>query len=88
MFTILLLALATVMVVVLVLLAVVVVGIRQEPPTAELSSQAPGRTAALVRRLLGLYVRKPDLPLLPDEQPGEPCLTARGPNHRAEGDAR
>ena len=52
MFTILLLALATVMVVVLVLLAVVVVGIEREPPTAELSSQAPGRTAALVRRLL------------------------------------
>lgn len=88
MFTILLFAVVTAMVVVLVLLAVVVVGIRQEPPTAELSSQAPARTAALVRRLLGLYVRKPDPPLLPDEQPGELYLTTRGPSHRAEGDTR
>jgi hypothetical protein len=61
MFTILVSAAGAVMVLVLVLLGVVVVGIRQEPSTNELSSQAPSHIAALVRRLLGVYVRKPDM---------------------------
>jgi hypothetical protein len=40
-------------------LVIVVVGIRQEPPTEELSEQASCLVAAYVRRLLGVHVRKP-----------------------------
>ena len=75
MLTILLLAVGAVMVLVLILLAVVVIGMRQEPPTDELNRQAPSLFAALIRRMLGLYVRKPDPSL--DERHGEPWLTAR-----------
>jgi len=45
---------------VLVVLAVVVVGIRQEPPAQELTRQAPRQMARVTRRLLGVYVRRPD----------------------------
>ena len=45
---------------VLILLAVVVAGIRHEPPAAELSSRPPGVISAMARRLIGVYVRKPD----------------------------
>jgi hypothetical protein len=45
---------------VLVVLAVVVAGIRQEPSAQELTRQAPRLTARLTRRLLGVYVRRPD----------------------------
>jgi hypothetical protein len=48
------------MMLVLVVLAVVVVGIKQEPSAKELSSRAPSATTAWVRRLIGVYVRKPD----------------------------
>ena len=75
MLTILLLAVGAVMVLILVLLAIVVIGMRQEPPTDELSMRAPSPFAALVRRMLGVYVRKPDPGL--DEWRGEPWLTAR-----------
>ena len=44
------------------LLAIVVIGVRHEPQTEELSEQAPSLIAAFVRRLLGVYVRKPDSP--------------------------
>jgi hypothetical protein len=74
MLTILLLVVGAAMALVLVFLAVVVIGMRQEPPTDELSMQAPSLFAALVRRMLGVYVRKPDPNL--DERNGEPCLTA------------
>jgi hypothetical protein len=43
-----------------ILLGVVVLGIRQEPTDAELRRKAPGRTSHAVRRLLGVYVRRPD----------------------------
>ena len=75
MLTILLLAVGAAMVLVLVLLAIVVIGIRQEPPTDELNRQAPSLLAALIRRVLGVYVRKPDPSL--DEWSGEPWLIAR-----------
>ena len=75
MLTILVLAVGAVMVLVLVLLVVVVIGIRQEPPTGELNTRAPSLFAALVRRSLGVYVRRPDPSL--DEWRGEPWLTAR-----------
>jgi hypothetical protein len=44
---------------VLILLGVVVVGIRQEPPGTELSDVAPSPIAAMVRRMVGLSVRRP-----------------------------
>jgi hypothetical protein len=47
---------------VLIVLAVVVVGIRREPPAAELSSQAPSPISSMARRLTGVYVRRPEPP--------------------------
>jgi hypothetical protein len=72
MLTILVLVVGVVMMLVVVLLAIVVIGMRQEPPTDELNMQAPSLFAALVRRLVGVYVRKPDPHF--DERHGEPCL--------------
>lgn len=46
----------------LTILAVVVVAIRQEPRDMELSNIAPSRVAIRVRRLLGVYLRRPTLP--------------------------
>jgi len=46
---------------VVLLLVIVIIGIRQEPPVEELGEQAPSLIAAFVRRLLGVYVRKPEL---------------------------
>jgi hypothetical protein len=63
---------------VLVVLAVVVVGIRQEP-SQELSRQAPRLIAGFARRLLRLYVRRPDPSVVPGEQRGEPRHTSRDP---------
>jgi heme/copper-type cytochrome/quinol oxidase subunit 2 len=48
-----------VMAIVLTMLVVVVVAIRQEPRAEEMSSRAPSLTAALVRRLLGVSMRRP-----------------------------
>jgi hypothetical protein len=75
MLTIVVLAAGVVMVLVLVLLAIVVIGMRQEPPTDELNMQAPSLFAALVRRMVGVYVLKPDPS--PDQRHGEPWLTKR-----------
>ncbi len=44
---------------VLVLLAVVVVAIRQEPRDMEMSDVAPSLIAVMVRRMLGVYLRRP-----------------------------
>ena len=74
MLTILVLAVGVMMVLVLAFLAIVVIGMRQEPPTRELNMRAPNLFAALVRRMLGVYVRKPDPSI--DERNGEPCLIA------------
>ena len=62
MLTILILVVGSVAILVVLLLLIVVIGIRQEPPTEELSEQAPSLTTVFVRRLLGVYVRKPDSP--------------------------
>jgi hypothetical protein len=62
MLTVLVLVVGSVTILVVLLLVIVVIGIRQEPPTEELSEQAPSLTTVFVRRLLGVYVRKPDLP--------------------------
>jgi len=53
-------------------LAVVVAGIRQEPPAQELTRQPPRPMARLTRRLLGVYVRTPDPPVITGQQRGEP----------------
>ena len=53
---------------VLVVLAVVVVGIRQEPSAHELTKQAPRLMARTARRLLGVYIRRPDPSVLPDKR--------------------
>jgi len=58
MFTALTLVVLAAILLVLVLLGVVVVGIRQEPRSAELSDVAPSPIAVLARRLTGLYVRR------------------------------
>jgi hypothetical protein len=63
---------------VLVVLAIVVVGIRQEP-SQELTRQAPRLIARFARRLLRLYVRRPDPSVVPDKRRGEPSHTAHGP---------
>ncbi len=76
MLTILFLAVGSVMVFVLVLLAVVVVAIKQEPQAEELATQPPNAITAWVRRLLGVYVRKPDQPSADDDGHREPWLTA------------
>jgi hypothetical protein len=68
-----------VMMLVLVVLAVVVVGIKQEPSAKELSSRAPSVTTAWVRRLIGVYVRKPDQPRAFHEDRGELPVTAWNP---------
>jgi len=60
--TVLILVVFAVVVLVLVLLVVVVVAIRQEPRDAEMNDVAPSLTAVLVRRLLGVYLRRPTPP--------------------------
>ena len=85
--TILILAVAA-MGLVLVVLAVVVVGTRQEPSAHELTREAPSLTARSVRRMLGVYVRRPDATVIPDERRGEPGHTARGPVRQPDGHAR
>lgn len=47
---------------VLIMLAVVVVAIPQEPRDKEMSNVAPSLIAVIVRRLLGVYVRRPTPP--------------------------
>ncbi len=47
---------------VLIMLVIVVFAIRQEPRGTELSNMAPSLIAVMVRRLLGVYVRRPTPP--------------------------
>ena len=78
MLAVLVLAVGAAMALVLVLLVIVVIGMKQEVPNEELSMQAPSLFAASIRRMVGVYVRKPDPSL--DERSGEPCIncTRRG----------
>ena len=62
MLTVLILVVFAVVVLVLILLVIVVVAIRQEPRDAEMSNVAPSLIAVVVRRLLGVYLRRPDSP--------------------------
>jgi hypothetical protein len=65
---------------VVAVLAVVVIGIRQEPSAQELTRHPPRRIAKLARRMLGVYVRRPDPSVIPGKQRGEPSHTARRPD--------
>jgi hypothetical protein len=60
--TVLILVVLVVGALVLVLLAIIVVAIRQEPRDAEMSNVAPSLIAVAVRRLLGVYLRRPPSP--------------------------
>jgi len=79
---------ATAMGLVLVVLALVVVGIRQEPPAEELTGHVPRLIARLARRLLGVYVRRPDPPAIPGRRHAEPGRTAHGPARPPDGHTR
>jgi heme/copper-type cytochrome/quinol oxidase subunit 2 len=59
MLTVLILVVIAVVVLVLILLAVIVAAIRQEPRDMEMSHVAPSLIAVMVRRLLGVYLRRP-----------------------------
>ena len=60
--TVLILVVFVVVALVLVLLAIVVVAIRQEPRETEMRTVAPSLIAVVVRRLLGVYLRRPAPP--------------------------
>ena len=60
--TVLILVVFVIVALVLILLGIVVVAIRQEPREAEMRTVAPSPTAAMVRRLLGVYLRRPNPP--------------------------
>jgi hypothetical protein len=62
MLTALILVVFAVVMLVLILLVVVVVAIRQEPRDAEMSNVAPSLIAVVVRRLLGVSLRRPPTP--------------------------
>lgn len=62
MLTALILVVFAAVVLVLVLLVVVVIAIRQEPRDIELDNVAPSLIAVMVRRLLGVYLRRPAPP--------------------------
>jgi hypothetical protein len=68
---------------VLVLLAVIVVAIRQEPRDMEMNHVAPSLTAVMVRRMLGVSLRRPTPPVhgiqdrSPDVRPTAPLSSWR-----------
>ena len=62
MLTVLILVVFAAVVLVLILLAVIVVAIRQEPRDTEMSDVAPSLIAVMVRRVLGVYLRRPTPP--------------------------
>jgi len=78
MFTALIFIVFTAIALVLILLGVVVFAIRQEPRDAEMSNVAPSLIAVMVRRLLGVYVRRPTHPAdsIEEWSPDAPSATA------------
>ena len=62
MLTVLTLVVFVVVALLLILLVIVVVAIRQEPRETEMRTVAPSLIAVLVRRLLGVYLRRPAPP--------------------------
>ncbi len=78
MLTVVILIVSTAVVLVLILLGIVVVAIRQEPRDVEMSNVAPSLIAAMVRQMLGVYLRRPTPPVdsveewVPDTWPTAP----------------
>ena len=62
MLTALILVVSAVIALILIMLAVVVFAIRQESRDTEMSNVAPSLIAVMVRRLLGVYLRRPSPP--------------------------
>jgi hypothetical protein len=91
MFTALIMIIIAAVALVLILLAVVVVAIRQEARDTEMSNVAPSLIAVMVRRLLGVSVRRPTPPADPtgkrngqracDQSPHDARQTREGENH-------
>lgn len=79
MLTLLVVLIVPVTIFVVLLLVIVVIGIRQEPPTEELSEQASSLVAAIVRRMLGLHVCKPDSPRNLDQGDERQCFAKATP---------
>lgn len=74
-----LIGLALIAIVVFVIpLAILRAGIRRQYRTASLISQPPSLSAALSRRVLGLYARKPDTGNKPDHMACQPWLISAG----------
>jgi hypothetical protein len=69
--------------IVMILLAVVVIGIREEPGSAELSDVAPSPITGLVRRLTGLSVRRPTPTAVRAPEQGEGNPAGPAPRPRA-----
>jgi hypothetical protein len=67
---------------ILLLLAVVVAAIRSESPYQRLSTRAPNGLGAVVRRLLGVHVRRP----ADSDASREACLAGHAAGRDAEGD--
>lgn len=68
---------------IVILLAVVVVGIHREPPAAELTSRAPSHMASLARRMVGVYVRRPD-PIADNADTRDACPVGHATSHEGE----
>lgn len=83
MLTVLFLLVVAIAVLVVILLAVVVAGIRQELSAAELTSRAPSQIASLARRLVGVYVRRPD-PTADNADARNACPVGRATSHEGE----
>jgi len=71
-------------VLVLLLFVLVVAGIHAEPPQEELRSHTTNPIAAMTRRLLGVYMRKP----ADSSPPRADCLAGHAIGHEAEGEDR
>jgi hypothetical protein len=83
MLTALFLLVVAIAVLVVILLAVVVAGIHQEPSAAELTSRAPSQMASLVRRMVGVHVRRPD-PTADNADTRDTCHVGHAASHEGE----
>ncbi len=83
MLTALFLLVVAITVLVVILLAVVVAGIHREPAAAELTRRAPCRMASLARRMVGVYVRRPD-PAADNADTRDACPVGHATSHEGE----
>jgi hypothetical protein len=83
MLTALFLLVIAIAVLVAILLVVVVAGIHREPSAAELTSRAPSQMASLARRLVGVYIRRPD-PTADNAESRDACPVGHATSHEGE----